>query len=408
MRLKTLEKNKKILIVTEFFYPEEFKINDVALSWKDNGYDVDVLTLAPTYPLGKVFSGCKNGFLSKSKWQGVTVYRVHATIGYKSSAFKKILKYLNFMIFGSIVALFIGKKYDYVFGFNASALTSMLPAVLIRKLYKKPVTLWVQDVWPDSVYAYGFKKTRMLSFCLNGFVKFMNHNVENIAVSSKGFESKLKPYVRDNMVFNYAPNWADDLNMELTPALLGDDSKIQLTFAGNIGKVQNLKNIILAFNELSVKYVKKSQLNIIGDGSELKKLKALNIKNNIVFHGKKPRDEMARYYKASDFLIVSLVDKPIFKVTVPAKTQTYIAAKKPIIAIINGDTADIIKDNNLGFIANPSDIEDIKNIFMQAINTDKVTLEKFTKKCDSLNQEVFNKDIIIERLLRLTMEGLVE
>ena len=408
MRLKTLEKNKKILIVTEFFYPEEFKINDVALSWKDNGYDVDVLTLAPTYPLGKVFSGCKNGFLSKSKWQGVTVYRVHATIGYKSSAFKKILKYLNFMIFGSIVALFIGKKYDYVFGFNASALTSMLPAVLIRKLYKKPVTLWVQDVWPDSVYAYGFKKTRMLSFCLNGFVKFMNHNVENIAVSSKGFESKLKPYVKDNMVFNYAPNWADDLNMELTPVLLSDDGKIQLTFAGNIGKVQNLKNIILAFNRLNAKHAKRAQLNIIGDGSELKKLEALNIKNNIVFHGKKPRDEMARYYKASDFLIVSLVDKPIFKVTVPAKTQTYIAAKKPIIAIINGDTADIIKDNNLGFIANPSDIEDIKNIFMQAINTDKVTLEKFTKKCDSLNQEVFNKDIIIERLLRLTMEGLVE
>ena len=401
-------KNKKILIVTECFYPEEFKINDVALSWKDKGYDVDVLTLVPTYPLGKIFPGYSNKLYSKGKWKGVNVYRVHATTGYRDNTIKKILKYINFMILGGLISFFIGRKYDYVFGFNTGALTSMLPAVLMRKLYRVPVTLWVQDVWPDSVYAYGFKKTRMLSFCLNGFVKFMNHNVENIAVSSKGFESKLKPYVRDNMVFNYAPNWADDLNMELTPALLGDDSKIQLTFAGNIGKVQNLKNIILAFNRLNAKHAKRAQLNIIGDGSELKKLEALNIKNNIVFHGKKPRDEMARYYKASDFLIVSLVDKPIFKVTVPAKTQTYIAAKKPIIAIINGDTADIIKDNNLGFIANPSDIEDIKNIFMQAINTDKVTLEKFTKKCDSLNQEVFNKDIIIERLLRLTMEGLVE
>jgi glycosyltransferase involved in cell wall biosynthesis len=406
--LGILTKSRKILIVTECFYPEEFKINDIALSWKGKGYDVDVLTLTPTYPLGKIFPGYSNRLYSKGKWQGVNIYRVHATTGYRDNTIKKMLKYVNFMILGGFMSLFIGKKYDYIFGFNTGALTSMLPAVLIRKVYRVPVTLWTQDVWPDSVYAYGFKKARILSFCLNGFVKFIYYNVENIVISSKGFESKLKPYVKDNMVFNYAPNWADDLNMDLTPALLSDDSKIQLTFAGNIGKVQNLKNIILAFNELSVKYAKKSQLNIIGDGSELEKLKALNIKNNIVFHGKKPRNEMARYYKASDFLIVSLVDKPIFKVTVPAKTQTYIAAKKPIIAIINGDTADIIKDNNLGFVANPSDITDIKNIFIQAIDTDKATLEKFTKKCDSLNQEVFNKDEIIKRLLRLTTGESIE
>ena len=126
--------SKKILIVTECFYPEEFKINDVALSWKDKGYDVDVLTLTPTYPLGRPYPGYKNKIYLKDEWQGVNVYRVHATVGYKDSAFKKILKYLNFMVLGSIVSLFIGKKYDYVFGFNMSSLTGMLPAVLIRKL----------------------------------------------------------------------------------------------------------------------------------------------------------------------------------------------------------------------------------------------------------------------------------
>jgi len=137
----------------------------------------------------------------------------------------------------------------------------------------------------------------------------------------------------------------------------------------------------------------------------LKKLKALNIKNNIVFHGKKPRDEMVRYYKASDFLIVSLVDKPIFKVTVPAKTQTYIAAKKPIIAIINGDTADIIKDNNLGFVASPSDVRGIKNVFIKSINMGKDDLLQFTENCDRLNEEVFNKEVIVDHLLKLTTTG---
>jgi len=309
------------------------------------------------------------------------------------------------MILGSLAALFIGKKYDYIFGFNTGALTSMLPMVLIRKIYRKPSTLWVQDVWPDSVYAYGFKKTKILSWILNGFVRIIHHNVDSIAISGKGFESKLRPYVNNDMIFYYAPNWADDTSMGLTSISLGSAKKVQFTFAGNIGKVQNLENIIIAFNSLSKEHLEKAQLNIIGDGSALKELQALDSNDNIVFHGKKPREEMSKYYKASDFLIVSLIDKPIFKVTVPAKTQTYIAVKKPILAIINGDTADIIKDNNLGFVANPSDIKSIVNIFTRAIDADQDTLLGFIKNCDSLSQGVFNKDKIISRLLELTVRG---
>ena len=98
---------------------------------------------------------------------------------------------------------------------------------------------------------------------------------------------------------------------------------------------------------------KKAQLNIIGDGSNLDNLKKIaNLNSNIIFHGKKDRSDMGSYYQASDFLIISLINKPIFEVTVPAKTQTYIAAKKPILALINGDVADIVKDNNLGFVLN--------------------------------------------------------
>ena len=135
-------------------------------------------------------------------------------------------------------------------------------------------------------------------------------------------------------------------------------------FAGNVGKVQNLEKIIKAYCDLSIELQNISQLNIIGDGSNLDSLKSIANRNpNIVFHGKKPRADMASYYKASDFLIISLIDKPIFEVTVPAKTQTYIAAKKPILAIINGDVSDIVKNNNLGVCANPSDIQSIKKAF---------------------------------------------
>jgi glycosyltransferase involved in cell wall biosynthesis len=390
---------KKILIVTECFYPEEFKINDVALSWKDKGYDVDVLTLAPTYPLGKVFSGYKNGFFRKDKYQGINIFRLRAVTGYRDSAIKKILKYINFMIFGSIAAIFIGKKYDYVFGFNLGSLTDMLPAVVIRKLYRKPTMFWVQDVWPDSIYAYGFKETRILSTLLDAFVKFMHHNVTAIAISSKGFESKLEPYIKKGLKFSYAPNWADDLDMDIDPTVLSTTQKVQFTFAGNIGKVQNLENIINAFCLLPDVYQKRSQFNIVGDGSNLVNLKKLSNNNpNIIFHGKQVRDDMAKFYKASDFLIVSLIDKPIFSVTVPAKTQTYIAAKKPILAIINGDVADIVNDNNLGISTDPSNVCFIKETFQKCIDMPENEKNKFTINNTKLLETTFNKDNIINRM----------
>ena len=395
-------KKNKILIVSEVFYPEEFNINDVALSWKSKGYDVDVLTMVPSYPESTIFDGYKNKLYQKEEWQGINIFRVKAVTGYKKSLFKKSLKYFWFMVSGTIAAIIIGKKYDYIFGFNGGPLTSMLPAIFIFKLFKRPTTLWVQDVWPDSVYAYGFKKTKLLSFFLDKFVKFIYHNIDNIAVSCKGFETVLKTYVKNDTTFYYLPNWAIDLDINSKPIKLSKYEKVQLTFAGNIGKVQNLENIILSFNKLTDEYLEKAQLNIIGDGSDLERLKLINTKDNVIFYGKKPRSEMMKYYNASSFLIVSLANEPIFSKTVPGKFQTYVAAKKPILAIINGDTADIVKDNKLGLVANPEDISSIKSIFMKAIDLDKNILKRFILNCEKLTKNDFNKNKIIDRLLELT------
>lgn len=395
---------KKILIVTEYFYPEEFKINEIALEWKEKGYEVDILTQNPTYPYGKIYQNFKNSWYNKESWNGINIYRVKAVTGYKDSLFKKLLKYFTFMIFGSIVSLKIGKKYDYVFGFDIAALTCMVPAIVLNQFYKKPVTLWVQDVWPDSVYAYGFKKSKILEFFLNRFVRYVYKYTSNFAISAKGFEDKIKKYIDKPKEILYAPNWADDFDKNLTEYSFSNEKKTHFTFAGNVGKVQNLDNIILAFGKLDKEYSDKSQLNIIGDGSHLASLEELvkenNIKN-IIFHGRKPRDDMYMYFNASDFLIVSLVDKPIFSLTVPAKTQTYIAAKKPIIGIINGEAAQIIEENNLGYIASPSNIENITNIIKKAIDTNASDIEQFTRNSEELTKTIFDKNNIIDSLLNL-------
>ena len=391
--------------MTECFYPEEFKINDLALFWKKQGYDVDILTLVPTYPFGKVYKGYKNKIINKEVFQGINIFRLRAVTGYQDSLLKKFLKYINFMVLGSIKAILIGKNYDYIFGFNMSSLTGMVPAVIIRKLYKKPLMLWVQDIWPDSVYAFGFKRTKILSFFLDNLVTFVYQNVSAIAISGKGFETKLKKYVKKDLQFNYLPNWADDLNMDIKAYNFSEDERVQFTFAGNIGKVQNLEKIIMAFCTVK-QTINKAQLNIIGDGSNLNNLKKIACSNqNVVFHGKKRRENMSMFYKGSDFLIVSLTDEPIFALTVPAKTQTYIAAKKPIIAVIRGDTADIIRENNLGICANPSNISSIRKVFETCINMTKDEQIKFTKNSDEVLKKHFNKDSTISKITNILINS---
>lgn len=395
---------KRILIVSEYFYPEEFKINEIALSWKEKGYDVDVLTQNPTYPHGKIYPDFKNKLYSTEVWNGINIFRVKAVTGYKDSLFKKLLKYFTFMIFGSVVSLKIGKKYDYIFGFDIAALTCMVPAIILKKFYKKNVTLWVQDVWPDSVYAYGFKKSFILEKFLNGLVKFVYKHTSNFAISAKGFESKIIPYLDQKKEIRYLPNWADDFNKNLEDFNFSDEKKVHFTFAGNVGKVQNLDNLLLAYNQLNHEYKNKSQINIIGDGSHLKDLKKLVAKNNIenvLFWGRKPRNEMYKYFKASNFLIVSLIDKPIFSLTVPAKTQTYIASGKPLFGVIRGEAEDIINDNNLGFCAKPNDIKEIATNFKKAIDSNTIDLEEFGKNGKYLTNNIFDKDKTIDSLLDL-------
>jgi glycosyltransferase involved in cell wall biosynthesis len=308
------------------------------------------------------------------------------------------------MIFGTIVTMKIGKRYDYVFGFDIGALTGMLPAVILNMFYKKRVILWVQDIWPDSVYAYGFKKSKILEYILNGFVRFIYRYTDAFAITGEGFRDKILPYINNNQPIKYIPNWADEFNRNLEPFSFNSNNIKNFTFAGNIGKLQNLKNVIIGFGELEALYQSKAQLNIIGDGTELNSLKIFVEENNyknIIFWGRKPKDEMYKYFQASDFLIVSLIDSPILELTVPAKVQTYIASNKPILAILNGDTADMIKDNSLGYCASPNNINEIKGIFKQAINTSDIELEKFTKNCEYLTKTTFNKETIIDNIIKL-------
>jgi len=391
---------KKVLIVAENFYPEEFRINDLVLELKNKGFKITVITQKPTYPHAKLFPEYENKWFNKSEYEGITIYRVKAITNYNKSLFKKLLKYFTFAFLGSIVGLFIGRKYEHVFSFQVGSLICAIPATIVSRVYNIPSTIWTQDVWPDTVYAYGFKKTKLNQKLLDGFIKYIYHSFTNVVVSGPGFIKKLQPYARQEQEIQYLPNWAEETEKFIEKFQFSDTKKIQFTFAGNIGKLQNLENVIQAFGSMLYTYKDKAQLNIIGDGSNfeyLKKLAKSNNYTNIVFWGRQPSSQMPMYFEASDFLIISLSDKPILSLVIPLKFQSYLVAKKPIFGVLNGEVANMIKEYNLGYCTHPDNLKEIIEGFHNCIDTTPKMREQFIKNSEILLNKSFSRDKIINK-----------
>lgn len=391
--------NKRILIIGEVFYPEEFLINDLALEWKNSGFHVDVLTRVPSYPKDKIFPGFRNKIFQKNDFNGITVYRFPVILGYQSSKFKKVLNYFNFVFWGSIIAAVIGKNYDHVFIYQTGPLTLAIPGILIKKLFKKKITIWTQDVWPDTVYAYGFKKNKVLNYFLDSLVNFVYKNSDNILVTCEGFISKINRYVPGKQIV-WVPNWSivKEDNSKNDLKLPG---RFNFTFSGNVGKVQNLENVIAGFSKVYEKHDDVC-LNIVGDGSHLAALKKIvaddGIKN-VIFHGRQPLEMMNAYYNASDVLIVSLTDAEIFKITIPLKFQAYLSSNKPIMGVIAGEVKDLILKYGIGKVADPSDTDRIAAVFEEFIADGGREDNGMGIKAKELNDTIFNRE---KNILKVT------
>lgn len=395
----------KILILTERFYPEEFLINELASDWAAGGVQVDVLTQAPSYPYGKIYKGYYNRPFSSERWNAITVFRFFTVTGYRESLFLKLLNYLSFVIAGALTALVKARAYDRIFVYHTGPLTLAIPAILARKLYGIPVTIWTQDVWPDTVYAYGFRKTRILSAILDRVVALVYSNCDRIFVSCEGFRQKIAPYAPGKPIYHF-PNWP-----VVTPdksggsALVRLSGKFNFTFAGNIGKVQNLENILRGFARASASN-DDIQLNVIGDGSHLDALRKLvddeKIKG-VVFWGRKKQQEMSAYLDASDVMVISLEDKPIFNLTVPAKFQTYLAFRKPIFCAMAGEVRRLTEEYGIGFCASPTDIDEIGNVFLKFYQTRDCGFKSFVDNGRSLLDAVYNKDKIVAGMRQLVV-----
>jgi len=391
--------SKKYLIIGEAFFPEEFLINDLVKDWEKKGYKLEVLTRTPSYPFGRVFPGYKNKLYQKEKWGNTIIHRFPVIQGYHKSTFIKVLNYLSFILFGSIIALFIARRYSGVFIYHTGPLSLAVPGILIKKLTGVPVTIWSFDLWPATVYAYGFKKTKLLSWFLDGFVRWVYKNCDNIIVSSKGFIKELERY--SDKPIHVASNWSQtsNINSEKSSVHL-NSGKCHFTFTGNVGKVQNLENVIMGFHKAALN---NAQLNIIGDGSNLsflKKLVAEREIKNVKFHGYLPLVEISDVLDQSNVLIISLMPDPVMELTLPLKFQTYLNASKPIYAIMRGEVSKLVKEHSLGDIAEPMDLVEITNGFKRFESSSERT-EVIKTQCEFLINSMFNRRKIIDQIANI-------
>ncbi|MCU0104171.1 glycosyltransferase family 4 protein [Acholeplasma vituli] len=396
--------NKHILVVTQYYYPENFRINDITKEWVKRGYKVTVVTGIPNYPKGRFFKGY--GFFKKRKEviDGVKVIRLALIPRFNNSIFLA-LNYLSFMISGWFWAKFTRIKADLVFNFEVSPMTQALPAIWFAKRRKIPSYIYVTDLWPESViFATKIKN----KFIINRIVKMVDSiykRCTKILVSSQGFVEPIHKRNIEKSKIIYWPQYAEDIYKPLPvgehPRKLPNDGLLNVIFTGNIGYAQGLSILVDASKSLKEKNV-KVRFNLVGDGRYynklLKEVEDEGVEQYFNFLGRKNPSDIPSYLAESDVTFISLENEEVFNITLPSKTQTYLACGKPLIVSANGVLHDLIRDNNCGYCSNSRDVE---GLVQNIIRYSKATLEekdKLRKSCIELSNKVFNKDILMNEL----------
>ncbi len=402
----------RILLVTQYFDPENFKSNDIAFELAKRGHKVDALVGIPNYPQGKYYKGY--GIFSKRKEQknGVTIYRAFQTPrGAKASALGLTLNYITYAINATLWVLFFflfKKRYDACIVFEVSPITQAIPAVILKKLKGTPVYTWVLDVWPDSfISSIPRGKAKFAVWFAGKVTDWVYRNSHKILVTSPG----MMPLVNRNHDYSvkliFFPNWCDDiLEMPITKQLAFNGDFI-IMMAGNIADGIGLPYLIPVLEKL------KDNLSItfvfVGGGAleqefrDTVKKKALN---NVILTGQVPFSDIPSYYAKADAMLLSLkkTDLPHLKATIPGRLQSYMSAGKPVIAMIDEGASEMIKIADCGYSVPAGEADAFVELICEVVNMDKKTLKRKGDNGRRYFESHFTKDQCISHLEEIISE----
>lgn len=396
---------KHILVIAQYFYPEQFRINDICTEWVKRGYKVTVITGIPNYPQGKYYDGYGLLKKRKEKYNGMDIIRIPLIPRGKNSIMLA-LNYLSFVVSGFFWNVFTKIKADNVFIFEVSPMTQALPGVWYAKKRKIPCYLYVQDLWPENVEIITGVSNKHIINAIGKMVDYIYARCTRIFTTSNSFVYSIQKRNVPREVIEYWPQYAEDFYKPLEQSNVPDipnDSTFNIIFAGNIGNAQGLD--ILPEVAILIKEKKTNRnirFNIVGDGrfkaTLVEMVKSNNLEDMFNFIPKQPANRIPELMAACDSAFLCLTDSPLFAMTIPAKLQSYMACGIPIIASAEGETSQIIKDSNAGLSSPAGDAHKLSDIIVQLSSKSSKELKQLGLNARDYYDKNFNKEELLNKM----------
>lgn len=397
----------RILVVTQYFWPENFRINDLCGALVARGHKVTILTGKPNYPDGEVFKEYRENKSSFMEYQGGNIVRVPMLARGKNSALKLIANYASYIFSASISGAWKlrNQQFDVIFVYEPSPVTVCLPAIFLKKIKKTPIVFWVQDLWPETLEAVGIVKSPKILSLIGQLVRFIYNRCDLILGQSRAFYTGIAKYCDDATKIDYFPNWSEKMLAGEKFEYIDEMSRFQgffkVVFAGNLGEAQDFPAIIGAAQVLKAQKV-RAKLFIVGDGRMQEWLKLEVIKQGLEEYvyllGRFPLELMPSFYASADALLVSLKNSLVFEMTIPSKVQSYMSAGKPILTMLTGEGSRVIEEAKCGYIATSGDYDSLaKNIVrMSQLSNDE--RDELGDNAKTYSAREFDRDKLITQL----------
>lgn len=395
----------RILIVSQYFWPENFRINDLVAELVERSHEVVILTGIPNYPTGKVFDVFRQNREAFGCYMGAQVFRV-PIFSRGNGSIRLILNYLSFVVSGCILGPWYLHRctFDVIFVYEPSPVTVGLPAILLGKIKRAPIIFWVQDLWPDSLVAVGKVRSKKMLAAIGLLVSFIYGNCAFVLGQSQGFLSKIAEYCTDPAKVKYFPNWAEDIFSSdgVMPApevpILAD--VFNIVFAGNVGEAQDFPAVLNAVELLRGN--KAIRWIVVGNGRMFDWLKAEVVRRNLehifLLLGGYPLERMPSFYAHADALLVSLKSDPIFSLTIPGKLQSYLMAGIPVLGMLDGEGAKVIHNSNAGLVCPAGDFRQLAVIACEMAFLSRLDRSQMGKNGRDYALREFSRHELVNRL----------
>jgi glycosyltransferase involved in cell wall biosynthesis len=392
---------KHILVVSQYFYPEPFRINDMCLEWVKRGYKVTVLTGIPNYPEGKFYPGYSWSKRRKETWNGVEIIRIPLFARGKGSV-RLALNYASFVVSGFFWKLFTKIKADLVFSFEVSPMTQVLVGCWYAKRRKVPHYLYVQDLWPENVEIVTGIHSKAILGPIGKMVNRIYKKTDFIFATSESFVTEIQKRVFENPEkVKFWPQYAEEFYVPTEQRIpeLTAEGAFKIVFTGNIGQAQGLGILPRAAQILKEKGV-LAKFVVVGDGREkealLREIEDRDVSDRFLMIDRRPAEEIPAYLCSCQAAFVSFMDNPLFANTIPAKLQSYMACGMPIIAAATGETQRIVEDAQCGVCCKIGDAEDLAStvtLFME-----RTDIEALGRNARAYSEAHFDKTCLMDEM----------